>query len=333
MKNLFTKHHLCLLATCLLFSTSSAVFANDSAGYVATGGVSYIKNPNISMHSEDLLISKDIIRVNYQYKNLSNQEIRENILFPLPKVDSFIDSDYADVEQLYRSFKIWANGQPIKPTIHVRTFMYPVKNGERAYPENGEASIDTTALFQACGISDSEMMRPWTQRDKVNTVSQKLLKCNNAELKKLLLADDGESDTPWQSQIIYSWQQPFKANSITTVKHEYQPLVGGSVGTSEDELQKHCADNDLRKRLKRFNESGSPFYNMPYNSLSYILTTANNWAKPIQDFKLTVQRDAGELVSLCWDGKVQKINQNTFEMREQNFTPKRDLDVIFIRTK
>ncbi len=53
------------------------VNANDSTGFVATGGVQYLKNPKISMQSEDLFVSKKQIRVDYQFKNLTDQDIQE----------------------------------------------------------------------------------------------------------------------------------------------------------------------------------------------------------------------------------------------------------------
>ncbi len=58
------------------------------------------------MYSEDLYISKKIIKVDYQFKNLSNKDIKENILFPLPKVENFFDSDFADTEGLLKSFQV-----------------------------------------------------------------------------------------------------------------------------------------------------------------------------------------------------------------------------------
>lgn len=61
---------------------SMQISANDSTGFVATGGVQYLKNPKISMQSEDLFISKNIIRVNYQFKNLTTQDITELFYFP-----------------------------------------------------------------------------------------------------------------------------------------------------------------------------------------------------------------------------------------------------------
>lgn len=45
----------CTLSLALL--TAMSAYANDSIGYVATGGVEYIKNDKISMHSENLYIS------------------------------------------------------------------------------------------------------------------------------------------------------------------------------------------------------------------------------------------------------------------------------------
>ena len=51
---------------CALLLTITVAQANDSTGYIGTGGVEYLKNKNISMHSEDLYISKEKIRVNYE---------------------------------------------------------------------------------------------------------------------------------------------------------------------------------------------------------------------------------------------------------------------------
>ena len=57
MKNLILITSLCLPVF---------TFANDSTGYVGTGGIQYLKNKNIAMQSEDLFISKKIITL---YKN------------------------------------------------------------------------------------------------------------------------------------------------------------------------------------------------------------------------------------------------------------------------
>ena len=71
----------------------------------------------------------------------------------------------------------------------------------------------------------------------------------------------------------------------------------------------------------------------PYAALGYILTTGANWAKSIADFKVTIERDKDELVSFCWDGAVKKISPTQFQIVEQNFTPKQDLEIIFVQPR
>ena len=40
-----------------------------------------------------------------------------------------------------------------------------------------------------------------------------------------------------------------------------------------------------------------------YRELGYILKTGANWAKPIADFTLTIERPKDQIVSFCWKGK------------------------------
>lgn len=130
----------------------------------------------------------------------------------------------------------------------------------------------------------------------------------------------------WSSQVIYSWKQTFKANSLTKIHHEYKPLVGGSVALYPDEYnQQFCMDKQFKQGLKKASAENSPF-----SALGYILTTGANWAKPIENFKLTIERDKNELVSFCWDGPVKKISPTQFQMIKTKFVPKQDLDVIFV---
>ncbi|WP_201565220.1 DUF4424 family protein [Psychrobacter sp. CMS30] len=308
--------------SCAVLIAMTAAQANDSTGYVGAGGVEYIKNKDISMHSEDLYISKDEVRVNYEFKNLSNKDITETVLFPMPAVPSFTDSDYADTSATYNNFKLWVNGKPIIPDQHVRTFMRPivVKDGDRTY---ADIFLDTTEIFKSCGLNEADMMGPWTYQVDTDYVNQQLLDCNNKALDKFIYDRESLYMT-WDSQVIYSWEQTFKANTITKVKHTYKPLVGGSVDLDSGQYGDFCVDDSTQRA---FNKNGRP-----YHALSYILTTGANWAKPIASFKLTVKRDPNELVSFCWKGKgkVKKIGPTTFEIKESNFVPTHDFDVAFI---
>ena len=106
-----------ILLFCGLSLLSALAIANDSTGFVATGGIQYLKSKDIQMYSEDLFISKQQIKVDYQFKNLTNKDITETILFPLPKVDNFFEADFADTVKLLKSFKVNVNGQKIQPII------------------------------------------------------------------------------------------------------------------------------------------------------------------------------------------------------------------------
>ena len=62
--------------------------------------------------------------------------------------------------------------------------------------------------------------------------------------------------------------------------------------------------------------------------MSYILTTANNWATPIRDFRLVVDKGSPDaLVSFCGTG-VKKIGPTQFEMRATDFAPERELEIL-----
>ena len=72
---------------------------------------------------------------------------------------------------------------------------------------------------------------------------------------------------------------------------------------------------------------GSGGYGTAYN-LAYVLRTANSWAGPIGDFRLTLDKGAKEnIISLCAEG-VEKTGPTTFEIRKTDFTPDRDLDIL-----
>ncbi|WP_374294806.1 DUF4424 family protein [Acinetobacter sp.] len=299
--------------------------ANDSTGYIGTGGIQYIQNKYMQMKREDLYLSKKQIKVDYQFQNLSDRDITENILFPLHKVQNYIEYDYADVTGLVDSFTVTSNGKKIKPQIHVRAFL---PSTEAEYVEDGDFQADVTEELKSCDLNDKELMQPWTfeNMDDEVKVNQKVANCTHPKVKQLLAIQD-EDTVRWQSQIIYSWQQQFKANEMTKISHQYQPLVGGSLGLGEEVAKAHCVDQNIQKVVDRGDSYGV------YSGLSYILKTGANWAKSIDSFNVTIERDDDELLSLCWDGEVKKVSKTQFKITEKNFKPKHDLNLIFIQRK
>jgi hypothetical protein len=64
--------------------------------------------------------------------------------------------------------------------------------------------------------------------------------------------------------------------------------------------------------------------------VDYILTTGANWAEPIGEFRLVVDKgSSSNLVSFCGEG-VRKISSTRFEIRRRNYTTTRDLSVLIL---
>jgi hypothetical protein len=64
--------------------------------------------------------------------------------------------------------------------------------------------------------------------------------------------------------------------------------------------------------------------------IDYILTTGANWAGPIGDFHLTVDKgQTNAIISFCGDG-VTKTGPTRFEVRRKNFTPTADLHILIL---
>ena len=86
------------------------------------------------------------------------------------------------------------------------------------------------------------MMTPWVNLEQAYDVNQKLINCRDTRLNQFINNDNRSEEIYWESQIIYSWQQTFKANALTQITHTYQPLVGGGVYLDKSQYSDFCVD-------------------------------------------------------------------------------------------
>jgi Domain of unknown function (DUF4424) len=68
--------------------------------------------------------------------------------------------------------------------------------------------------------------------------------------------------------------------------------------------------------------------------VDFILTTANTWQRPIEDFTLIIERPPvakGEqtLISFCSPGPVEKLDADHFQVHLTNFVPTAELHIGF----
>ncbi len=103
---------------------------------------------------------------------------------------------------------------------------------------------------------------------------------------------------------------------------------------SREEDESVCIDPKLRKTLTGYlaaNDRNS----VPLSYVDFILTTANTWKTPIEDFTLIVERPHAKgasqnFVSFCWDGPVIKVDDDHFSAHIDNLIPKKELRIGFI---
>lgn len=314
-----------LAAVVFTFMAFSAQ-ANDSAVEVSVGGLKLRNERSVLMEKERLFISKDLVTVEYEFRNTTNTPVVSDVAFPLPAVQ-FEFPDY-DVRRYFDGFKVWVDGKAIKPQKEVRAF---VKKRE------------VTGALRRYGIpiADFGNFVP-------GEPSSQILKLDAAAKKQLVsigaLKAPGNTDRDldywpeWEARITYYWRQSFPPGAVVRVRHEYPPVPGYrpvQVPNFKKEVRDSCISDGTYKEVQRrmakqmAKEPGiNNFFTASW--VNYILTTANTWQTPIKDFELSVKGDKEDLISFCWDGNVEKTGESQYRMRKTDFVPKKDLKIYFL---
>ena len=320
-----------LLITASLLATAAPAIANDSTATTGAGGLVLEKTDSIAMASEDLYVSVDQIRIKYVFRNLTGVPLERIVAFPMPARD-LTTENFSDVA-FPSNFRTSVEGKPVKATL------------ERKAMANGR---DQTALLEKLGIP----VAPGSVSD-LTRLMDKLPSAQKAQLIAAGLAgteewdDDGKGMKKhlialWTVQDRYWWKQVFPAARNLKVEHSYIPGAGGSVGTvlayrdlrgTEDGLRVkalYCADSTFIAALDRLKRDPKNDAGIPDRRIDYVLTTGSNWAKPIGDFRLVVDKGKPRnLVSFCETG-IRKISPTQFEVRHRNWRPTRDLNVLIV---
>ncbi|MBK7163591.1 MAG: DUF4424 family protein [Sphingomonadales bacterium] len=330
------------IALLALGAAAAPSFANDSSAAIGLGGLELTRNDAISMDSEDLFLSRQLVTVKYRFTNTSTKDVETLVSFPLPPIPNGIEG-YIDApsfsdwrEQL--EFKTLVDGKPAALGYHevvtlvgkpeakgvearLKALSWPVKHWDDY--EFGEKYVDKL-----------------TQAEKDSLVAEGLLRKE---------ADSDYYSPNWQIQAHVTRKQVFPAGKTITVEHSYKPIAGGSVGgmltpeyRKESEYFKeyqaaYCIDSaflkgfDKRIYAERAKaKARGDDYGVAYTEhwLDYVLKSGANWKGPIKDFRLVVDKEKpANLLSFCMDG-VKKISPTRFEVRKSNFEPTRDIQIL-----
>ncbi|MDO5632496.1 MAG: DUF4424 family protein [Paracoccus sp. (in: a-proteobacteria)] len=301
--------------TALLAALAAApALANDSEAGLSAGGLVFElrQNDQIEMVSEDLYISVDRVRVDYQFVNHGDQDATITVAFPMPdlRLDLGVPLAYYNNDtpgQAPLSFHVTVDGQPVATAHQERATL------------NGR---DVTDQVLAAGLPLNPFFAAHSDREPATLTSA-----------QQGLMQDGWPE--WTYESLFHWQQTFPAGKTIAVSHEYRPMAGGAliapdeIDASQPYWAQFCPEADFiagANRLMRRGDAGFVVARM----VGYILTTGGNWRGPITDFRLTVEKPAANtLVSFCASG-VTKTSPTTFEVRRKDFTPDADLNILWI---
>lgn len=312
------------------FSIPQTTFANDSEAETALGGLKLVQSKYISMDSEDLFISADLIKVSYKFTNNSNRDIKTTVSFPLPAIpyeitDIFYEEmTFPDYNNLH--FKTLIDGKPIS----YRKIITPEIDGK-----------DVSEVLKKYNLPFDWVSLIGTEKDWPDTITVEQM--NELAKQGLFKENEDKTLTPaWSARTNIVREQIFPAHKTISVVHTYQPLSGGSVGgalsmvNEDSDIAKHyekkyCTDKSFMSGFQKA-EARAIAKEQSYSEtwIGYVLKSGANWQGPIKNFHLTIDKGSPKnLVSFCMDG-VKKSSPTTFEVFKKDFEPTEDLDILIV---
>jgi hypothetical protein len=299
---------------------ASAALGNGVTSERRAGGLVFKKSDTISIASEDLYLSFYENRVSYIYQSKAAAAQDVTISFPMPEVpvddspDSIVfnDDKIADVRN-YMNFKVRVDGRE----VHARLSEVARLRGQ-----------DVTARLKPAGV-------PLIFSKGGPDAMQKLSRATADALVKDGLFERSDGDPPsydpkWTYQVVFEWEQSFRPGA-TKVDISYKPITGDSVDYGDTYetgrgVQRYCVDAAFRSAVQRRKASGGGF---DVYTLGYVLKTARFWSGPIGKFRLVVDKGKpANLVAFC-PLNSRKISDTQFEWTATNFSPDRDIEVVF----
>jgi hypothetical protein len=343
-----------LAAFSILIAAATPALANDGFGGLSATGLTFGQTEDVAMVSEDLYIGLDRITVDYVFRNTSAADVTGEVIFPLPPIsvwgmwEGMINLPEPPYPDNLVGFSATVNGQPVAVTIDRIAVIEPEWVEDRPMNEQYDTpGRNVTAELERFGL-------PMTlDVEQVMHILTSQPPETRAALTEAGLAIYYEGDPAagipeegyptWSVIYRYHWTQTFPAGAEVSIRHEYDNRPPGGVfywehPVTEDYLDyyvdRFCIDDGtsaaMAKALRHQDATGEVYnYGTAY-FLSYVLRTANSWAGPIGQFRLTLDKgDPGNVISLCVDG-VRKTGPTTFVVEKQNYAPDRDLDILVV---
>jgi len=310
--------------------------ANDTYAELVPGGLRFEKTDKIRMEREALVIDPDRVTVAYVFRNVTDQDARAEVAFPLPDIDMASLSETPHVFHTSThpgdvfDFRLSVDGKPAAARFDVHAIG---QTGNR----------DVTALLRKYNVplvdAGEGGADPQVVMQKLDPAAIAALAAGGAVFK-----DDPDRHPNWTVRAAYHWTQSFPAHGQVEIAHEYKPVLGGGLRNASSladpkgnglppgfcgspeaaaeaaKLPGHAADNTM--------EQGGP---LVMRWLSYVLSTGANWAGPIGQFSLEIKQGKADIVSPCPIPGLSLRRQDRSLIGEAaDFMPRSDIKLLYV---
>jgi Domain of unknown function (DUF4424) len=328
-------------ALALLAATALSAQADDSVAGLAAGGLVLEKSDAIALVAEELYLSEKAVRTTYRFRNLTGADIETTIAFPMPDIRGGHDAPVAipdPAHDNFLAFETVVGGAPVPSQVEQRAFL----------TRGGQPPQEITERLRSLGIplvptveATRDALRRLPERQRRALAEAGILEREEHQ-------DGTLADVPlWTLRSKFWRRQLFPADHEVEVRQSYVPslsaLASLSYGSPDldprqkgDYERRYCTDSTFERAAqalyRRASADGSPAFQAYEQSLSYVITPVTDWAGSIGTFRLVVDKgNPATLVSFC-GSNLRKIGPTTFEMEVKDYVPRRDINILFLKT-
>jgi hypothetical protein len=319
----------------LSLSAGSVALGNDSSAELSSGGLAFTRSNEVALRSERLRISPDAIHVRYEFVNQTSKPVILTIAFALPDIDLSVHDAYSipygDREN-FLGFTTRIGGKPADFSMHQSALL-----GDK----------DVSDVLHGAGVP---LLPAGPEQDSISNLPEP---ARQRLVQQNLLLENGSDDlgrpryaAAWTVKTAAVRTQTFEPNRSVIVEHRYRPSLGRSLDTIlrkglrqdknlaaevERYRREYCINDDfLRKVDKLADDAATHHAKLQERRISYVLKTGANWAGPIKDFIMTVDKERNDrLVSFCAED-IKVISPTVVEFTANDFLPDKDMKILIL---
>ncbi|MCB1509643.1 MAG: DUF4424 domain-containing protein [Hyphomicrobiaceae bacterium] len=312
--------------------------ANDSVAHLAAGGLQFGRTDAIAIQKEVLFISTSEVRVDYRFRNLTDKSVATLVAFPLPDVRAQSDLDNVVIPEPgaaanFMAFKTTVDGKSVQMKVQQRAIAVGIDR------TNVLRDLGLPIAPYLAGLGKRIAALPAAARDRLSDLA--MIRYERFDAGK---GWETAAIPTWTMRTVYYWHQVFPAKATISVSHRYKPSVGAAVdtgvasdyanaATNREYRDRYCVDEAFTRAVRRLRRGSGKSGNVHLTEerLEYVLKTGANWAGPISEFTMIVDKGAPDnLVSFCAKG-VRKISPTRFEVTMKDFYPQKNLDILIVK--